>query len=326
MIFDLLWLLVSLALVVKGGDLFVTSSVRIAEILRMPRLVIGSTLMSLATTTPEMTVSIIAGLRAEPGLAVGNAVGSCICNLSLILGTMAVVERVVVHPSAVRSPYLVMLGLGMLVLLLTWSLRLAQWQGLGLVVLGVAYFMYDFRRHWPRGEARGDGRNGAPRSAAGIPAGASGWVRAGQFALGAILVVGGSRLLVDAAVHIATGLGVPTIVIGLSVVAIGTSLPELVTAVTSARKDVSDLALGNLLGANIANLSLIVGSAASLHELTLTRFTQVLNFPAMLILMLLVANFGLSDRLVSRREGSLLLAYYATYLVLLVGLTLAGGR
>lgn len=326
MIYDLLWLLLSLALVVKGGDLFVTSSVRIAEILRMPRLVIGSTLVSLATTTPEMTVSIIAGLRAEPGLAVGNAVGSCICNLSLILGTMAVVERVVVHPPTVRSPYLVMLGLGVLVLLLTWSLQLARWQGFGLMALGVVYFVFDFRRHWPGADRGTVAADGVEMSVLRKAGGVSGWMTAGQFVLGAILVVGGSRLLVDAAVRIAGGLGVPTIVIGLSVVAVGTSLPELVTAVTSARREVSDLALGNLLGANIANLSLIVGSAASLHELTLTRFTQVLNFPAMLILMLLVANFGLSDRRVSRREGVLLLAYYGTYLALLVGLSLAGGR
>jgi cation:H+ antiporter len=124
----------------------------------------------------------------------------------------------------------------------------------------------------------------------------------------------GSRLLVDGAVYLAKALGIPSIIIGLTVVAIGTSLPELVTAVTSSRWNVSDLAVGNVLGANIANLTFVVGAAALMSEVTMSRATQLLNFPAML------AAFGfllwslLNDSRLSRKEGVMMLVFYGSYL------------
>lgn len=325
MLLDLLLLVVSLALVVKGGDLFVSSSVRIADILRLPRIVIGSTLVSLATTTPEITVSIIAGLRDEPGLAVGNAVGSCICNLGLILGTMAVLSQLTVHPSQLRTPFLTMVAFGILAFGMSYNLELTRNQGLLLLGLGGGYFVWDFRRHLLGRVAPTKRELDAEIRAHESPK-RGGLAVAGQFLLGAVLVVGGSRFLVDAAVRIASSLGVPTIIIGLTVVAIGTSLPELVTAVTSARRQVSDLAVGNLLGANIANLTLIIGSASALHPLTMSRLTQLLNFPAMLVGMLLAAGLGISDRRLTRWEGCLLLLYYFAYVGLVVGLAAAGRR
>jgi cation:H+ antiporter len=147
-----------------------------------------------------------------------------------------------------------------------------------------------------------------------------------QFLFGAGIVVGGSRLLVEGAVGAASRLGVPSIVIGLTVVAVGTSLPELVTAVTSSRKSVSDLAVGNVLGANIANLTLIVGTAAVIQTVGLDRLTQLFNFPAMLAIMALLCWMLWTDHRVTRREGALLLAAYAAYLVVLVGLTYFASR
>jgi cation:H+ antiporter len=138
-----------------------------------------------------------------------------------------------------------------------------------------------------------------------------------------VIVVAGSELLVESAVGLATALGVPSIVVGLTVVAMGTSLPELVTAITSAHKNVSDLAIGNVLGANIANLTFIVGTASSIHDVTMSRLTQIYNFPAMLALMLLSSWLILSGRKITRREGGILLAFYAVYIVVLVALTLA---
>jgi len=323
---NLLLLALGLALIIKGGDLFVSSSVRIAELLRMPRVVIGSTLVSLATTTPELTVSILSGLKAESGLAVGNAVGSCICNLGLILGVMAALKHLEVHPGALRVPFAMMLGCGLLLLLMTLGLRLSRAQGVFLLLLGAAYFVLDFWRH--------------PRVASAvIQAEAvaletelvtrhtwlkSGWGTALQFLAGAGLVVGGSKLLVETAVKIATAWGVPSILIGLTVVAVGTSLPELVTAVTSSRQNVSDLALGNVLGANIANLTLIVGSAAAIHDVSMSRLTHLLNFPVMLAAMLLVYAWVSSRRRITRRQGAGLLLGYGAYLVVLVGLALTG--
>lgn len=323
MALHLFLLIVGLFLIIKGGDLFVGASVRVAEFLKMPRIVIGSTLVSLATTTPELVVSIFSGLKGASGLAVGNAIGSCICNMGLILGVTAVMKEIRVHPRVLRVPMFFMLGCGVLLFLLTLNLHVGRWQGILLLLLGLAYFIFDFKKHLGPGNPGDFKEAGAIKQEELKPVR---WVNtpkgtAAVFLLGALLVVLGSQLLVDSAVFIASRLGIPSIVIGLTVVAVGTSLPELVTAVTSARKQVSDLSIGNILGANIANLTLIVGSAASIHDISMERLTQLFNFPALLVGMGMMLWFIHSDKQVTRREGGFMLGYYAVYLSVVVVLT-----
>ncbi len=322
-------LLGGLGLIVKGGEFFVAAAIRLAEFLRMPRVVIGSTLVSLATTTPELVVSIMAGLRGESGLAVGNAVGSCICNISLILGVTAAIKRVDVHFRTLRIPLLAMVGLGVVIFILSLDLTLTRWQGGLLLVIGFSYFAWDFSTHW---------RNRKPAALEEAEAieeekAAVRWAWAltkpgtiVQFVFGAVIVVAGSRLLVEGAVAAASRMGVSPMIIGLTVVAVGTSLPELITAVTSSRKSVSDLAVGNVLGANIANLSLIIGAAAVIQTVTMDRLTQLFSFPAMLAFMALLFWMLLSDRRLSRREGLSLLAFYAIYLMIVAGITITSTR
>jgi cation:H+ antiporter len=326
---ELLMLLGGLALIIKGGDFFVAAAIRLAEFLRMPRVVIGSTLVSLATTTPELVVSIMAGLRGEAGLAVGNAVGSCICNIGLIAGVAAALKQVEVHFRVLRVPLFVMFGCGLVLFLMTLDLSLSRWQGGALIAAGLAYFVWDFARHWGNrkpadlAEAAAIQRDRATARSA--------WVETKrgtvvQFLVGAGIVVAGSKLLVDGAVGLAAGLGVPPIIIGLTVVAVGTSLPELVTAVTSSRKSVSDLAVGNVLGANIANLTLIVGAAAGIQAVGLDRTTQLFNFPALLAVMILLVVMLWTGRRVTRREGVVLLTVYGLYLVAVTALALTASR
>jgi len=325
--FDFLLLLAGLVLIVQGGDSFVAASIRVAEFLEMPRVVIGSTLVSLATTTPELVVSIMAGLRGESGLAVGNAVGSCLCNIGLILGVTATLRCVEVRFEALRVPFLVMVGFGVLLLLMTLDLSLGRTQGWFLVMAGIGYFAWDFHRHWrarnpqDRAEAAAiESEKGAVRLA---------WLRtrtgtAIQFLLGAGVVAIGSRLLVDGAVGVASRLGVPSMVVGLTVVAVGTSLPELVTAVTSARRSVSDLAVGNVLGANIANLSLIVGAAAVIESVRLDRWTQALNFTALIGMMAWLGWLLWKRGGVIRLQGVGLIVAYLTYLAVVTALASSG--
>jgi len=319
-------LLVGLVLIIKGGDLFVSAAVRIAEFLRLPHVVIGSTLVSLATTMPELVVSVMAGAKGQSGLAVGNAIGSVICNIGLILGLTATLKHVDVHPRVLKSPLMVMIGCGVGLFLMTYDLVLTRWQGMLLFIGGIGYFAWEFiqsaRNRKPEdvAEARAIERAVAHRFAwFHSPAGT-----AVQFTLGAGIVILGSRLLVDAAVNVASALHIPPIIIGLTVVALGTSLPELVTAITSSRKSVSDLAVGNVLGANIANLTLIVGMAAMLNEVRLDRVTQLFNFPAMLLLMVVLLWMMFTDRRITRREGIILLTSYAAYLIVLIVLTITG--
>lgn len=325
MILDVLFLVVAIALLFRGGDLFVEASVRFAELLDVPRVVIGSTLVSLATTSPELVVSIIAGLEESPGLAVGNAVGSCICNLALVLGTMALMGVVPLHPRTLFVPVASMIALGSLLFLLTFDLEVSRAQGGFLIGLGVVYFVADFLRHRRARNLLEDlEARIVEQELLDEAAGESATVAAFRFAAGAALVLVGSRLLVDSAVGIATDVGVPSIVIGLTVVAFGTSLPELVTGITSARRGVSDLAVGNVLGANIANLTVIVGSAAALSPVTMSRTTQLFNFPALLVLCGLFAWMIHSGRDLDRREGLTLAIFYGGYVAILVTLVLLG--
>ena len=137
MFLQMILLLVGIALIIKGGDLFVSASVRIAEFLNVPRVVIGATLVSLATTSPELVVSLVSGLKQESGLAIGNAVGSCICNIGLILGIMALIKHIDVHPAILRNGLLAMFFLGAVLLGLTMDLGLSRWQGLTLLYWSV---------------------------------------------------------------------------------------------------------------------------------------------------------------------------------------------
>lgn len=324
MFIESLILLGSLALIVKGGDWFVSASVRLAEIMRLPHVVIGSTLVSLATTSPELVVSIVAGLKAESGLAVGNAVGSCLCNMGLILGVMALIKHVDVHPALIRTPLIVMFFLAAAFFLFTLNLQIARLQGVFLMMAGLAYFIYDFRHH--RKDATQESAVEALLIEQEVIAGhrflTSGYRAGAQFLFGAAIVVIGSKFLVESSVAIATMLGIPPILIGVSVVALGTSLPEFVTAIASSRKNVSDLAVGNILGANIANLSLILGSAAALSEVAMTRTTQLLNGGALLTGMGLLL-YTLGGRRITRWEGLALITFYGVYLITLTLLNLS---
>jgi cation:H+ antiporter len=324
---SLLLLFAGLALVVKGGDMFVAAAIRLATFLRMPKVVVGSTLVSLATTTPELVVSVMAGLRGEPGLAVGNAIGSCLCNIGLILGVTALLRNVEVTLATLRVPLFTMMGAGVLLLVASWNLELARWQGGTLLIAGAGYFAWDFWSHWrSRGvietaEAQVIGEE--------ITDARWAWVetRAGtvsQFLLGAAIVVFGSRLLVDGAVAVAAKLGIPSVVIGLTVVAVGTSLPELITAINSSRRAVSDLAVGNVLGANIANLTFIVGVAAIIAPVPIERVTLAFHFPVMLAAGAMVWWQLATHGRLTRREGMLLLLGYVAFLVVQMAVTPRG--
>lgn len=309
-------LAVGIAAIIKGGDLFVASSVAIARHFRLPRALIGSTLVSLATTTPELAVSVTASVQGNPGLALGNAVGSAICNVGLIVGVLSLLHPLAVRREDFAFPARVMLGAGLLLTALTIRLRLGRPEGGLLLLCAAGYLAADFFRHRRRAAVAGSviPSQDAPRL---------GRRKAfGLFALGAGLVLVGSRLMADHAVLLAALFGVPPMIIGLTIVAVGTSLPELVTAVTAARKGVPELSLGNLVGANILNVTLIPGLSGAIHPLAMTNLTQRYNFPAMLLMFVLLLVLARTGGKLTRGEGWILIAAYGAYLG---GLLLIGG-
>src|SRR3972149_4318293 len=237
MILEIVLFLAGIALMFKGSDFFVEASVGIGERARLPRVVVGGTLVSIATTSPELVVSIVSGIERAPGLAVGNALGSAAVNLGFIFALAAILRPFELSPGELRWRSQVILGLTALLFLMTIDLRLPQWRGLILVAIGVIYLFVDYRRGMGRyaehGEALGSAVTAKYTTVRKI---------AFFFSLGTAMVVGGSILLVNSGTAIAAALGVPRIVLGLTMIAIGTSLPELATAIAAVRKRVFDLA------------------------------------------------------------------------------------
>jgi len=325
---DALWVVSGLALIIQGGNLFVAAAVRIAKFLRMPRVVVGTTLVSLATTTPEMVVSVMSGMRGESELAVGNAVGSCLCNVGLILGLTAVMKTVEVHRKAILLPLAAMGVCGGVLVAFGIGGLISRAEGWVLIAIGFGYYVYDFSRHWKSRDPV-KVREATAIEADVIHVGRA-WfqTRPGtvvQFLAGAGVVVLGSRLLVDGAVSLAGGLGVPAMVVGLTVVAVGTSMPELITAITSSRNSVSDLAVGNVIGANIANLTFIVGVAAVFAGVRIEARDQWLNFPALAGMVGLLTWMLVRDPRLTRREGVWLMVTYGLYLVIVTTVTVVRG-
>lgn len=313
MFYDILLIVVGFALVAKGGDLFVDSSIHIGRALRIPRFVIGGTLVSLATTTPELVVSATAAGLGDSGIALGNAVGSCICNMGLIVGLVAIIMPMEVdRPDFLRRAAW-MVAAAAAVVAFSWDRSMERIYGMLLLAGAAAYLGWDLAGILRL--RRGGGADGAePDAVGGLPA-AVGW-----FAAGAVCVIAGSRLLVTSGQGLAEAFGVPSAIIGFSVIAVGTSVPELVTGVTAARKGVPDLSLGNIIGANVLNLLLIVGLSGTIQPLALDTFSQAYGFPWLGIFCVTVVGIVLRFGIFRRAAGIALLLLYALYAIGLVAL------
>ena len=315
MLYDVVLIVLGLGLVAKGGDLFVDSSICIGQALRIPRFVIGGTLVSLATTTPELVVSALASRVGDTGIALGNAVGSCICNVGLIVGTVSLLTPVEVEKRDFVRRAAWMVSAAVLVAAFTWDRTLSRPFAAVLLALAFAYLAWDYLGIRRRRAASADD---PPPETSGLSKAVF------LFAAGAALIVAGSRLLVDSGQSLAAALGVPSVIIGLSVVAIGTSLPELVTGVSAARKGVPDLSLGNIIGANVLNLYLIVGLSGAINPLTLDVFTQVYSYGWLGVFFAAVLGLTARTGRFHRRGGLLLLGLYAVYVTGLVAAPMLG--
>jgi cation:H+ antiporter len=315
--FDIILLIVSFILIAKGGDIFVDSSVHIGRALNIPRFIVGGTLMSLATTIPELVVSVTASGVGDSGIALGNAVGSCICNIGLIVGMVAVIVPVGAGARDFANRALWMSVGGALVVIFSLDLTLSRPLGIVLLVMSLVYLLWDYRsiRRLRAGQDRTQ-RSAEERATL---------VRSiNFFALGASLIIVGSWLLVTSGQSVATALGLPSAIIGFSVIAIGTSLPELVTGVSAARKGVPDLSLGNIMGANVLNLFLIVGVSGTIQPLELDGFTQWYAFPWMAIIFGTFIFLVRRNGHIGRWAGLSLLILYVVYSVGLFALPALG--
>ena len=312
-----LQLLAGLVLLLVCGDLFVRGAVGVAERLKVSPLVIGLTLVGFGTSLPELFASLEGARLGSPGIAVGNVVGSNIANILLILGLSALIMPMAVTPGTLRFNGPVLVGTCLLAILLFLLGEVGRVAGTLFLVLLLGFTGYSYWRG-RQGSSDDPLSHLAEEVEAATPRRASMPVYLGLTALGLAGIIGGANLLVEGAIELARRFAVTETVIGLTIVAVGTSLPELVTSVIAAFRRHSDVALGNVIGSNIFNILGILGTTALYRPLAVPAEIVALDVWVMLAATLIIVFFAMTKARIERWEGALLLAGYGIYLAYLL--------
>jgi cation:H+ antiporter len=306
-----------LALLVWSADRFVEGSASTARHFGMPPLLIGMVVIGFGTSAPEMVVSAISASQGNPGIALGNAYGSNITNIALILGLTAMISPIAVHSQVLRKELPILAGMTALAAWQLWDGEITR--GDALVLLGVfaglmAWTIWQGMRK--QADTLGREMEQELKVQAMPLRRAMTWL-----VVGLLLLIASSRILVWGAVEIAHSFGVSDLIIGLTIVAVGTSLPELASSVIAARKGEHDLALGNILGSNLFNTLAVVGIAGTIHPLAVGPdvFSRDMLVMAALTLSLFVIGYGFrGPGRINRFEGAALLACYIGYTAYLI--------
>ena len=320
MLIPVLLFLVGFGLLIKGGDWFVDGSVGIARRFHLPELLIGATIVSIGTTLPEVMVSSQAALQGNAGISYGNAIGSIICNAGLIAAITVTARPGKVDPKSFSLPTAFFFAAALFYAVIAWtSGRFERWMGLLYLAVFVVYMIVSTVQMKKHPELGGESEEEAAERKERT------FTQELLFlVIGAAAIALGSRFLVDNGTKIAAALGVPDSVIGLTMVALGTSLPELITAITSLMKGHSSLSLGNIIGANLFNIILVSGMAITLSPFSIPSEKTVLNginsslvidLPVMLGVMVILCLPTLRKGELKRWQGILLLGIYAAFTV-----------
>jgi len=304
-----------LGLLVLGAEWLVKGASRLAAALGISPLVIGLTVVAYGTSAPEMAVSVKSAWAGQPDLALGNVVGSNIFNVLFILGASAIITPLVVSSQLIRLDVPIMIGASLLTLLLAGDGSVGRLDGAILFALAVAYTVFQVRQS--RKESA------AVREEYGREFGPSRSATAGNLAFiatGLVLLVLGSRWLVNGAVAFAQALGVSELIIGLTIVAAGTSLPEVATSILAAFRGERDIAVGNVVGSNIFNILGVLGLSAAVSTGGVTVSTSALHFdiPVMLAVAVACLPIFFTGSRINRWEGILFLGYYVCYVTYLI--------
>ena len=311
MVFSFLALAIGFLGVVFGADRFVEGAAKIARALGISELVIGLTLVGIGSSAPEILVSVLAASQGNPGLAVGNAVGSNVANIGLVIGITALIRAISLQGSLARREFPVMLTVMFLATFLMLDRQLDRIDGA--VMLGtLAVLIHLLLRGAKPAVPASHTATKAPD-----PAIQSAWRQA---LMGLILLLVGSQIVVVAATRIATALGVGDLVIGLTIVAFGTSLPEVAASVASAVRGKHDIAIGNVLGSNVVNMLAVLGCAALIRPVAISEDVLLRDLPIMLLLSIILGFWitGILEKgKIGRPGGVFFLGSYISYLVFL---------
>lgn len=313
---DLLLAALGLVILVVAGDALVRGAVNLSLRLGIPALVVGLTVVAFGTSAPELLVSVQAVLKDQPGIALGNVVGSNIANILLVLGIPAVISVLHAGESDTRRSYVMMLVASVVFIGLLFLGPLTKWHA-AVLLAGLAFMLTDSYLHARRHQAE-VAAAAASEELEGVDPSMPGWKIAAFLVVGLAGLPFGADLLVDSAVNIARVLGVSETVIGLTLVAVGTSLPELATTVVAALKRETDVALGNVIGSNLFNLLGIIGIAALVGDMAIPESLLTRDLWVMLAAALLIAPVVFFRKSIGRVAGMALLACYGSYLWILI--------
>lgn len=315
MFISVLFFALGLVLLIKGGDWFVDGATGIARRFRLPDIIVGATVVSIGTTLPEVMVSTTGALLGQGAMAYGNAIGSIICNTALIAAISVTCNPGPVNVKTMKMPvFFFFTSAAVYCLAAYWLGTFPRWLGFIMLAIFVVYLIANVRQglRYPEETAEEAESATASRSLA---------MELVLLVIGAALIAYGANLLVEHGTIIAQKLGVPETVIALTFVALGTSLPELITTITSLKKGHASLGIGNVIGANVFNLVLVSGMAVTIApfdvpvgKLLLGRNASlVLDIPLMLLVMLLLTVPALTKKRLSRWQGITLLCIYAAF-------------
>lgn len=315
MLFSFFLLAIGLIVLVSGGELLVRGASSIALRMRLSPLVVGLTIVAFGTSAPELFISIQSALQGSPDLAMGNVVGSNICNLALVLGCTAVIFPVAVHNDSIKIDWPMTIGSSLLLFLLVQDNLISLLEGTAFFLILIAYtsFIVIRSRRDPRlKEAMLEDTDLSEKPSKTI------WLDLLFIGLGTIGLAFGSEWFVDGAKALALSFGVSERVIGVTVLALGTSLPELVTAVVAAFRKATDIAIGNLLGSNIFNILSILGITSIIQPIMVNEVIIWEDMIWMLGVTVIVFPMMFIQRKISRIEGVLLLGIYSYYIFTVV--------
>ena len=319
MLMSIVLFAIGLVLLIKGGDWFVDGATGIAKRFNLPDIVVGATVVSIGTTLPEVMVSTTGALQGSGAMAYGNAIGSIICNTALIAAISIVVNPGPVNVKSMKTPAIFFFMASALYCLAAYGLgTFPRWMGFVMLTIFVIYMVLTVRNGManPDEAEEEEEEGGKPKAL---------WQELALLVVGAGVIAVGADLLVEHGQIIAIGLGVPETVVALLFVALGTSLPELVTTITSLKKGRASLGVGNVIGANVFNLVLVSGVAVSLAPFdvpcenllldTNLNLSLVFDIPVMLGVMSLMIFPTMAAKKLGRWQGILLLGIYLAFCV-----------
>jgi cation:H+ antiporter len=314
MLIHIITFIIGLTVIYFGAEWLVRGSSRLAKSLNVRPIIIGLTIVAFGGSAPEAAVSIVAAFKQNSDIALGNILGSVIANIGLVLGISAIISPLKIQLSTIRKELPIMLGATILFYLLALNLTIGFWEGLLLfagIVLFMIYSVYQSVKEKNKNrlvekeyEEFLKGENGKRIKFILL------------IAVGLILIIFGANLLVRSGVFIAQKLGVSELIIGITLIAVGTSLPELAISTVAAYRKEPDISAGNVIGSNIFNIFFVIGAVAMIHPLSVEKGTLGFEFPAMLIFSVLLVWMMKTHLTLSRIEGFILLCLYVSFLIL----------